>query len=176
MQYTTSTRLPQCFVDNCQIFSGTWKLGSPLCVVSRVSGTDAKSFHAISTCWRHIAPGYLHLPSPSRRADRRFVGQPLSLRPLQRPVVCLRPRLTTLLSCAEAPVRTSRAKYRSAVGLERCCWLRIPVMLFDAPDGLRVSDANYDVRIAEMKSSRPVIRETAGPHASRPPLEPALVT
>jgi hypothetical protein len=49
-------------------------------------------------------------------------------------------------------------------------------MLFDIPDGLQVSNANHDVRIAEMKSSRPAIRETAGPLASGPPLEPALVT
>src|SRR4051812_26280136 len=35
-------------------------------------------------------------------------------------------------------------------------------MLFDAPDGPRVSDANHDVRIAEMKRSKPTIRETAG--------------
>jgi hypothetical protein len=40
-------------------------------------------------------------------------------------------------------------------------------MLFDAPDGLRVSDANHDVRIAEMKSSRSAIREMAVPRASK---------
>jgi len=84
------------------------------------------------------------------------------------------------VSCAFVMRRSARAdftgEYRFAVGLKRCCWLRIPVMLFDAPNGLRVSDVNHDVRIAEIKSSRLVIRETAGPRASRPPLEPALVT
>jgi hypothetical protein len=83
------------------------------------------------------------------------------------------------VSCAFVMRRGARAdftgEYRFAVGLKRCCWLQIPVMLFDAPDGLRVSDVNH-VRITEIKSSRPVIRETAGPRASRPPLEPALVT
>jgi hypothetical protein len=49
-------------------------------------------------------------------------------------------------------------------------------MLFDAFNGLRVSNVNYNVRIAEIKSSRLIIRETAGPRALRPPLKPALVT
>jgi hypothetical protein len=44
------------------------------------------------------------------------------------------------VSCAFVMRRSARAdftgEYRFAVGLKRYCWLRIPVMLFDAPDGL----------------------------------------